>query len=143
VLELSLAQFENAQLKRLAGLAADPRLYTERTASQTPTDPKYAMLAALAHEMGHLLLADRDADGYFSAHPRRAPLHVDHGGPNITCFRTSILGQSWNHVTFEGHAQRWIAFSTSNGDQLTNYPTFWQDLLAAPDDNHKTPMITK
>jgi hypothetical protein len=143
VLGLSLAQFENAELKSLAGLAAVPHLYTEGTASQTPTDPKYAVLAALAHEMGHLLLSDRNADEYFSMHPRRVPSHVDHGGPSIVCFRDSILGQSWDQARFEGHAKRWIAFNAYNGDQLTHYPNFWQDLLAALDDNAKITMITR
>lgn len=104
----SLAEEENDVLDKLLKLHVQPR--SQRLpyfATADASDPGAAMLAVFAHELGHILLADTDADGTDPRHPRRRVS----GPPQSACFEHAFLGQSWNARIFHRHMRRWIPFA--------------------------------
>src|SRR5260370_20076680 len=69
----SIADAENEIADQLLGLADGGRRRGPRVARlrAEDSDPVLTILSAVAHEMGHVLLADANADGQNIDHPRR------------------------------------------------------------------------
>jgi hypothetical protein len=77
--------------------------------------PQAALLAVLAHELGHIMLADTNADGHFHVVNKTAGRRLcsDPG----TCFDDSFLSV-WNKTTMHSKKQRrWIIFGDTNGNR--------------------------
>jgi hypothetical protein len=122
----SLADEENGVLTRLL---TDPKAmgrtlpYFQRAAVSTnpANKPAAAILAVLAHELGHILLADGNFDAAGAANHRPTPCPL----PANRCFNTNFLdGPSgttlWNRAHFHGHLRRWIIFNDTNGNIYLN-----------------------
>src|SRR3954447_18357985 len=77
-------------------------------------DLEVAVLAALAHELGHALVADANMDGIKRYHPRRRVS----GPPRNACFEDAFIHASWDEERFNRHLQRWVDF----GNQYHNRP---------------------
>ena len=71
------------------------------------------IVAELAHELGHALLADANADGTNRRHPRRRVSPA----PRSACFESAVLGQSWNADIFHRHMTRWVPFASQNSNR--------------------------
>jgi hypothetical protein len=138
----SVADAENETIAELLGFsdsdhaqaARIPRLHTS-----APPDPGLTVLATLAHEVGHLLLSDSNADGSDPAHPRRKVSDP----PPSACFEDSFLGLSWDAGTFHQHMRRFVGFGTQNRNRRTN-PTLAFDveqLRSAVQDGRFVPVI--
>jgi hypothetical protein len=113
----SLADAENEITGELLGLPDRGRHKRPRLArlrSTDPPDPALTVLAALAHELGHALLADANTDGTDARHPRRKVS----GPPQSACFEDAFLGLSWDAERFHRHMRRWVDF----GKQYHNRP---------------------
>ena len=125
----SLAEEENRLLAALLDIPYSQYDKTklpffEDTASTTG-HPEAAILAIVAHELGHVLLADKNADdaggpGHKHARPCAQPT-AQGVQPNDSCFDSAFLGTPgggvrWNKNNFYQNQRRWIAF----GDQNTN-----------------------
>jgi hypothetical protein len=84
--------------------------------------PAAAVLAVLAHELGHVILADTNADGTGGAglkHPRPCST------PAMSCFKVDFLeptetNRRWLADAFHRRMRRWIAFSEQNGNTHRN-----------------------
>jgi len=79
-----------------------------------------ALLSILAHELGHLLLAETNADGTGNAqhtHPRSLLCNKpgNRGASSNTCFDTNFV-TLWNPTLFYQGMRRWITFSDRNGN---------------------------
>jgi hypothetical protein len=115
--EKSVAEAENEITGELLGLSDRGRHHRPRLArlrTVAPPDPPLTVLAALAHELGHVLLADSNTDGTNARHPRRKVS----GPPQSACFETAFLGLSWDAERFHRHMRRWVDF----GKQYHNRP---------------------
>jgi hypothetical protein len=111
--ENSIADEENELLDRLLRAKERPHPpLLPGLRAPADSDPGFSTLAALAHELGHILLADANADGTDPRHPRRRVS----GPPKSACFEHAFLRQSWIPEIFHHHMQRWIVF----GDQEHN-----------------------
>jgi hypothetical protein len=92
-----------------------------------------ALLAILAHELGHLLLAETNADGALNTHPRSQQC----GASAPTCFDSQFLAPAgvsnalWNTTTFHQHMRRWIDFGGQNRRNHNQYQNAAHDLDAA------------
>jgi hypothetical protein len=81
-----------------------------------PADPEVTVLAEMAHELGHVLLSDTNADGTDPRHPRREVS----GPPRSACFESAFLGASWDADSFHKHMRRWAGFGEQNQNRQTN-----------------------
>jgi hypothetical protein len=115
----SLADAENEIMRELLGGAQGGRHYRSSLArlqtSDTP-DPELTVLAALAHELGHALLADANADGTDPRHPRRKVS----GPPQSACFEDAFLGSSWDEKRFHANMRRWVEFGNQYRNRAKN-----------------------
>ena len=80
------------------------------------SDPVLTILAEVAHEMGHVLLADANMDGTNRYHPRRKVS----GPPRSACFEDAFLGASWNAERFHKNMRRWVDFGNQYHNRQTN-----------------------
>jgi hypothetical protein len=90
----------------------------------TPSQPEAEILAVLAHELGHIVLADTNADGP-PGNP--GPGNRPCGGPPApSCFTTYFLA-GWNGVAPQPapafQQRRWIAFNVPNPSVQSRTPT--------------------
>lgn len=108
----SIADAENEIADQLLGLADGGRRRGPRVARlrAEDSDPVLTILSAVAHEMGHVLLADANADGQDIDHPRRRVS----GPPRNACFEDAFLGTSWNADAFHKNMRRWADFGFQN-----------------------------
>jgi hypothetical protein len=114
----SVADAENEIVRELLGFKDGGRHHRPRLASLRPEaapDPALTVLAALAHELGHALLADANADGTDPRHPRRKVS----GPPQSACFEDAVLG-SWDAERFHRHMTRWVNFGEQNQNRQIN-----------------------
>jgi hypothetical protein len=114
----SVADGENEITDELVGFDGDngshgPRLPRLHTSAR---DPVLMVLSFLAHELGHLLLSDTNADGVDAGHPRRKVS----GPPRNDCFEHTFLGVSWDAETFHQHMRRWVEFGEQNQNKRKN-----------------------
>jgi hypothetical protein len=112
----TLSEAEDEIVRELLNIPAGGRHVGRgllRLQTADPTDPDLAVLAALAHELGHVLLADANVDGTDRRNPRTKLV----GPPQSACFESAIL-DSWDANLFHRHMQRWVLF----GDQNHNRP---------------------
>ena len=112
----SVAERENETLDLLLQVRGERKKQVRlaHLKPQSAPDPELAILAGLAHELGHALLADTNADGVDEHHPRREVS----GPPQSSCFEDAIIGTSWDEDQFHHNMTRWVAF----GDQGHNRP---------------------
>jgi len=111
----SFADAENQTVRALLRLSNGHRRSVARLPglrTTGPEDPGSTVLGVLAHELGHALLADTNADGTDPRHPRRAVS----GPPRSKCFDEAFLGASWDANRFYENGRRWVEF----GDQHNN-----------------------
>ena len=101
------------KLLRVADGRSHRRLRIPRLRTTAPTDPELTILGVLAHELGHVVLADGNVDGTDPRHPRRKVSDK----PDSDCFEHDIL-DSWDSDAFHQHMRRWVVF----GDQNHNRP---------------------
>jgi hypothetical protein len=79
-------------------------------------DPELTVLAELAHELGHALVADANMDGIKRNHPRRRVS----GPPVNTCFENAFVQASWDEERFNRHLQRWVDFGYQYDNRAKN-----------------------
>jgi hypothetical protein len=126
----SLLDAENALLVSLFPSTYSSSSLPQFTSQNAPaSDPGAGVLAVLAHELGHLLLADVNADGtggmgstVAKTHPRSDLSCAKPPAP--PCFEGAFLGapgapKRWNAKSFHDNMRRWIKF-TENGNQNKN-----------------------
>jgi hypothetical protein len=106
-----------------------PQLPTFQDTSDLAKKPEAAILAILSHELGHVLLADTNADGtggHGQSHPRSDP---DICGPvpsRRRCFETAFLGtdmeqKRWSSIQFHTKGmRRWIQFGDIHSNKHQN-----------------------
>jgi hypothetical protein len=117
--EKSVADAENGivgKLLRLADGDRRHRLGLPRLQMAALPDPALPVLAVLAHELGHALLADTNADGTDPRHPRRQVS----GPPQSACFDEAFLAASWDPDRFHRHMRRWVGFGEQNQNRQKN-----------------------
>jgi hypothetical protein len=115
----SLADAENETARRLLGIKDGGRGRGPRSAARLrgdDSDPVLTILSEVAHEMGHVLLADANADGSNDAHPRREVS----GPPRSKCFEDAYLGTSWDADIFHKNMRRWADFGFQNNNVQKN-----------------------
>jgi hypothetical protein len=115
----SVADAENETADQLLGVAGrglrrGPQL--ARLRADDASDPVLTILAEVAHEMGHVLLADANMDGTDRLHPRREVS----GPPRSGCFEDAFLGKSWSADSFHQHMRRWVDFGKQYGNRQAN-----------------------
>jgi hypothetical protein len=122
----SIVDVENrlvSALTRANGNPSDLHFFKEPTGR-----PELAALGVLAHELGHVLLADSNADGFFDDHPRRKVARE----PSNNCFDTRILQESWVSAEYKKPARakntRWITFKLTHADTLSKNRIKWPDV---------------
>jgi hypothetical protein len=79
-------------------------------------DPELTVLAELAHELGHALVADANMDGIKRYHPRRRVS----GPPRNACFESAFIQASWDEERFNRHLQRWVDFGNQYDNRAKN-----------------------
>jgi hypothetical protein len=79
-------------------------------------DPELTVLAELAHELGHALVADANMDGIKRYHPRRRVS----GPPRNACFEDAFIHASWDEGRFNRHLQRWVDFGHQYDNRAKN-----------------------
>jgi hypothetical protein len=84
--------------------------------STGPSDPELTVLGEIAHELGHLLLADSDGDGVYRDHPRRRVS----GPPKSMCFQEAFLNASWYPDSYRKDMRRWVDFGQQYGNKAKN-----------------------
>lgn len=84
--------------------------------STDPVDPELTVLAGLAHELGHALVADTNTDGFDEKHPRREVS----GPPQSKCFADAFIGAAWNAERFRKSMRRWVDFGVQYGNRQKN-----------------------
>jgi hypothetical protein len=84
--------------------------------SGTDLDPELTVLAELAHELAHALVADANMDGIKRNHPRRRVS----GPPRNTCFEQAFVQASWDEERFNRHLQRWVDFGNQYDNRAKN-----------------------
>jgi hypothetical protein len=100
-----------------------------------------ALLAILAHELGHLLLADSNADGTGDpptyVHPRSHPGNGNCDTPAANpCFESKFLAPPgtnntlWNRDLFHHNMRRWIDFGGPHARNNNKYQDLAHDLDA-------------
>jgi hypothetical protein len=115
----SVADGENKTMSELLGVGKGARYRGSsllRLKTTAAPDPELTVLAALAHELGHALLADANADGTDRRNPRRKVS----GPPRSACFEDAFLGSSWDPETFHRHMKRWVEFGDQNFNKQKN-----------------------
>jgi hypothetical protein len=112
--KISIADGENDIVRRLLHPKVDADWPSFVTSD--PSDSTLAVLAELAHELGHVLLSDTNADGTDRRHPRRKVS----GPPRSKCFEHAFLKQSWKDWIFYQNMRRWVAFGVQNGNKQRN-----------------------
>jgi len=121
----SIVDLENKLAGQLLRATGNPRAL--QFFKSPTTMPELATLDALAHELGHVLLADTDADGFFMDHPRNVLRGVT--GPGNDCFGSKLLNASWSKTEFINtkplRAERWIDFAKNKGDTRTKNQFDW------------------
>jgi hypothetical protein len=111
----SIAETENNTVDRLVQLRGQKKgARLLRLRSAAPADPELTVLGGLAHELGHVLLADSNGDGVDAAHPRREVS----GPPQSACFEDAFINASWDSRRFHQNMRRWVDF----GEQYNNRP---------------------
>jgi hypothetical protein len=101
-------------------------------------------LAILAHELGHILLADTNADGWggdgetSGGTPRKHPRTDVCERPIKDCFEHKFLENStgavrrWDAKRFHDKMRRWVAFdrqgNPENKHNKSNFKKIWQDV---------------
>jgi hypothetical protein len=109
--QASLADGENGILKRLGLLPpGDIPKDLPSYASANPSGSALATLAVIAHELGHVLLADGNVDGVERNHPRRVETRDEVGDPTSFCFASEFLRRTWDPDGFRGAMKRWVSF---------------------------------
>jgi hypothetical protein len=143
-LHQTLADQENKMLAAALGID-DPAKLPNGLFFQSDDQPGQgmALLAILAHELGHLLLADKNADGTGgggNVHPRS---NSGSGGGNCDppaaadrCFENNFLQPGatntlWNATLFHANMRRWIDFGGSNRRNNNEYKDPNHDLSRA------------
>jgi hypothetical protein len=113
----SLAAQENGILVRLLNNISYPGARpTFQDDSSEARTAAAAILAVVAHELGHVLLADNNADGEGGNQPNRKRPCDKPTGPIRNCFANKFLGPSgWDSSRFD--QRRWIAFGIRNGNK--------------------------
>jgi hypothetical protein len=116
--EKSVADSENEIAGKLLRSAEGGQDDGSHLRLQTPAAPDsgVTVLAVLAHELGHALLADTNADGTDPRHPRRKVS----GPPQSVCFEDAFLGHSWDAKKFHRHMRRWVDFGEQNQNRHKN-----------------------
>src|SRR5262245_44003850 len=94
-------------------------------------------LAVLAHELGHILLADTNADGK-GGHGRAHPRTTLCGLPKSDCFEHDFLGiptehRRWKSSNFHQNMRRWVPSNRSedqhgNAHQGVDFGKIWRDV---------------
>jgi hypothetical protein len=79
-------------------------------------DPELAVLAELAHELGHALVADANMDGIKRYHPRRRVS----GPPRTACFEDAFIHASWDEERFNRNLQRFVDFGNQYHNRAKN-----------------------
>ena len=79
-------------------------------------DSELTVLAELAHELGHALVADANMDGIQRYHPRRRVS----GPPRSACFEDAFIHASWDEERFNRHLQRWVDFGNQYHNRAKN-----------------------
>jgi hypothetical protein len=127
----SLAAAESAAYAALFNLNTYPAGLPQLSSKAGgPANSKGAgTLAILAHELGHMLLADANADGTGGdghKHPRttKADGTALCDPPQDKCFESDFVGAAgdthrWNASFFHAHMRRWIRYNRM-GDQNGN-----------------------
>jgi hypothetical protein len=133
-LATSLAAAEKALYASLFNLPSYSPLLPSISSTGTVANTQGAgTLAILAHELGHILLADTNADGTggsATTGTKRHPRSFDAANnklcdiPTNNCFEQAFLEGSsaphrWNLKKFHDNMRRWIAITTG-GDQHGN-----------------------
>jgi hypothetical protein len=77
-------------------------------------DLELTVLAELAHELGHAMVADANMDGIKRYHPRRKYS----GPPRSLCFQDAFIRSSWDEDRFNQNLRLWVDF----GNQYNNRP---------------------
>jgi len=111
----SVVDVENETVQRLLGVSDRSRRSRQsllRLKSAEPSEPELAVLGEIAHELGHVLLADTNGDGVYANHPRRQVS----GPPKSACFQDAFLNSSWEPDSFRKDMRRWVNF----GEQYQN-----------------------
>jgi hypothetical protein len=115
----SVVDAENQTIRELLEFADGGRRYGRRLVrlqTAEPPDPSLTVLNALAHELGHAVFADANADGTDPRHPRRKVS----GPPQSACFEDTFLGLSWDAERFHRHMTRWVDFGEQNQNRQKN-----------------------
>jgi hypothetical protein len=116
----SFADAENRTVDALLGFVDSPKRDRPPPLpglrSDSAPDPELALLGKFAHELGHAILADTNADGTDRRHPRRKVS----GPPSSKCFEEAILAASWNTKIFHHHMRRWVGFGDQNHNRTKN-----------------------
>jgi hypothetical protein len=113
----SLVDVENQTIKDLLRLpdgGRDKGLVQLKT--EAASDPELTVLAELAHELGHALLADANMDGIQAYHPRRRVS----GPPRSACFEDAFIRASWDEERFNRHLRRWVDFGNQYETRAKN-----------------------
>jgi len=121
-----LEQHEHEVWRRLLNLNRITASLLPRVRTDNASDPTTAILAQLAHELGHVLLADTNADGADDRHPRRELV----GPPRSACFDDAFLRASWDADLFHRKMRRWVRFGDQNGNRPTKVDFVLQRLRA-------------
>jgi hypothetical protein len=79
-------------------------------------DSELTVLAELAHELGHALVADANMDGIKRYHPRRRVS----GPPRNACFEDAFIHASWDEERFNRHLRRWVDFGNQYYNRAKN-----------------------
>jgi len=141
----SLLGEENALLVALFSPSTYPSNSLPWFTSQNTaaSGPGAGVLAVLAHELGHLLLADVNADGKGGMGATGAKDHSRSllcGKPANDCFERAFLeatgtSKRWNAKNFHDNMRRWIEFTNqgkqNNNKHLNNTVDFekiWKDI---------------
>jgi hypothetical protein len=141
----TLAIEENTVYARLFGIASypptsPPNLPSFTSASAAANSRAAGTLAILAHELGHILLADANADGTGVTgrmHPRTNNGTALCEQPVSRCFESDFLGTSseshrWNSNNFHANMRRWVPFGDQHGNNHQragiNFATLAQDV---------------
>jgi hypothetical protein len=113
----SVAETENVTVERLLQVRGRKKKgQLARLRSAAPPDPELTVLAGLAHELGHTLLADSNGDGVNEAHPRREVS----GPPQSACFEDAFIGASWDAGRFRRSMRRWVDFGVQYDNRQKN-----------------------
>jgi hypothetical protein len=113
----SIAERENETFDRLLEVrGGGKRARPAHLSAKASPDPELAVLAELAHELGHTLLADTNADGVNENHPRREIS----GPPQSSCFEDAFIASSWDADRFHHNMTRWVEFGEQNHNKQKN-----------------------